>query len=274
MIAFVLTVMEARHPSKVVASTKGAFADAELAANYVYEWFTMEAESPFLHDNCLGVSSRRPTKCTCLLPVLNTVGMHDSRTMREVSAFVVRFARMNREDSIREVMVWKKYADIIETMGNTKQSYCLPLLSIGSDDGKPNPDNGMMICANAMLAIIGKGRKFWLTCTKAAKHNEVPSHGLKGEVSNNAIDVNSHLLLSLHFFFEEMEELAEPRATRLVREATNNGIRDDNDTLDLPAWTTKRELYRRWCHDQGWIMRSTDMGNWKRIPREDFEGTC
>jgi hypothetical protein len=89
----------------------------------------------------------------------------------------------------------------------------------------------------------------------------VPSHGLKGQVSNNAIDPDSDLFLSLFYFFDEMEELAEPRATRLVREATNNELRDDNETLDLPAWTTKRELYRRWCYEQGWIVRSTDMGN-------------
>ena len=85
------------------------------------------------------------------------------------------------------------------------------------------------------------------------------------------MDSESSLFLSLHFFFEEMEELAEPRATRLVREETNNGIRDDNETLDLPAWTTKRELYRRWCYEQGWILQTTDMGNWRKVARVDDE---
>ena len=261
------------HPSKDVAKIKGEFADKELAANHVFEWFTQEAESPFLQTYCVEVYSRRPTNCTCLLPVLNTVGQNDSRTMREVSAYVVRFSRMSREDRIREVMGWKKYSNIVEKIANTQQSYFLPLVSIGSDDDlPPNPDNGIMICSNAMLAILGRGKGFWTTCKKAAVANEVPSHGLKGEVSNNAMDPDSPLFLSLHFFFEEMGELAEPRATRLVREETNNGIRDDNETLDLPAWTTKRELYRRWCRDQGWILKSSDMGNWEKTPREDYEG--
>jgi hypothetical protein len=65
-----------------------------------------------------------------------------------------------------------------------------------------------------MLAILGKGRKFWVTCSKAVKFNRVPTHGLTGKVSNNAMDPNSDLYLSLTFFFDEMEELAELRATQ------------------------------------------------------------
>jgi hypothetical protein len=60
--------------------------DKELAANHVFEWFTREAESPFLLGYCVEVSSCHPTNCTCLLPVLNTVEQNDSRTLREKSA--------------------------------------------------------------------------------------------------------------------------------------------------------------------------------------------
>jgi hypothetical protein len=146
---------------------------------------------------------------------------------------------MSREDCIHKVMGWKKYADIIEKTANTQQMYCLPLVSVGSDDDLPIPGNGMTICFNAMPAILGKGRNFRRMCRKATETNEVPSHRLKGEVSNNAMDPDSPLFLSFHYFFEEMEELAEPRATCLVHEETNNGICDDNEMLDLPAWTMK-----------------------------------
>jgi hypothetical protein len=134
----------------------------------------------------------------------------------------------------------------------------------------PNPDKTLMICANAMLAILGKGKKFWQTCCKAVKTNIVPMHGLKGKVSNNILDPDSDVFLSLVWFFDEMQELAEPRATRLVREMTNNGVRGDNETLDLPAWTTKRDLYCRWCYEQGWNIWTSDMGSWKRTPRQDY----
>ena len=58
----------------------------------------------------------------------------------------------------------------------------------------------------------------------------------------------------------------------MISEATNNGLRDDNDTLHLPAWTTKRELFRRWAFDRGFILTTTDAGNWKKRTRADFEG--
>jgi hypothetical protein len=44
-------------------------------------------------------------------------------------------------------------------------------------------------------------------------------------MSNNILDPDSDVFLSLFWFFEEMqEELVEPRATRLVRKLTNNVI--------------------------------------------------
>jgi hypothetical protein len=89
--------MAARHPSKDVANIKGEFADKELAANHVFEWFTGKVESPFLQGYCVQVSSRCLTNCTCLLPVLNTVEQNGSRTLREVSAYLVRFSRMSRD---------------------------------------------------------------------------------------------------------------------------------------------------------------------------------
>ncbi len=260
------------HPRMEVADLKGEFGDTQLAVNYVFSWFTEENLSPFLQDTCIQVSNRQPTKCTCLHHVLNTMdsAVNNTRTMKEVSAYVVFFSRLKREERIREVMGWKKYADKIEKASLTKKSYCLPLTSTSDEYDDPNPDNNLMICANAMLAILGKGKKFWKTCCDATIRNTVPMHGSMGKTSNNILDPNSDVLISLGCFFEEMQELAEPRATRLVREMTNNGVRDDNQTLDLPAWTTKRDLYRRWCFEQGWKLNTTDMGNWKKTPRQDY----
>ena len=105
--------------------------------------------------------------------------------------------------------------------------------------------DSLKICHNSLLAILGKGRAFWSNCCKAAEYNQVPAHGLKGRPSNRALDQDSETFLSLHFFFGDMGELAEPRSTGMICEATNNGLREDNDTLDLPERTTKRELFRR-----------------------------
>jgi hypothetical protein len=263
---------EIQHPGREVADLKGDYVNIELAINHVFHWFTAESLSPFLQDTCIQVDNRSATNCNCLHAVLSTMdsGTNSKRTMMEVSAFVVFFSRLKREERIREVMVWKKYADVIDQSITTGKSYCLPMTSTAGVYDEPNPDKSLMICANAMLAILGKGRMFWKTCCKAVISNIVPIHGSKGKTSNNILDPNSDVYLSLYWFFEDIQELAEPRATRLVREITNNGIRDDNETLDLPAWTTKRNMYQNWGFEQGWLLRTTDMGNWTKVPRKDY----
>jgi hypothetical protein len=73
--------------------------------------------------------------------------------------------------------------------------------------------------------LWAKATSFWKTCCKAIISNIVLMHGLKGKMSNNILDPDSDVFLSLFWFFEEMqEELVEPRATRLVRKLTNNVI--------------------------------------------------
>ena len=171
-------------------------------------------------------------------------------------------------------MDWKKYSDILGSSGNSR-TYCLPLLAMNDDEiieDEEETVESFKICHNSLLAILGKGRAFWSTCCKVAEANQVPAHGLKGRPSNRSLDQDSETFLSLHCFFGDMEELTEPRATRMIHEVTNNGLRDDNDTLDLPACTTKRELFRRWAFDRGFILTINDAGNWKKQTRADFEG--
>jgi hypothetical protein len=89
-----------------VADLKGEFGDTQLAVNYAFSWFTEENLSPFLQDRCIQVSNRQPTKCTCLHHVLNTMdgAVNNTRTLKEVSAYVVSFSRLKREERILVVM--------------------------------------------------------------------------------------------------------------------------------------------------------------------------
>jgi hypothetical protein len=92
------------------------------------------------------------------------------------------------EESIGQVMGWKRYTNFVEKSSSTKKSYFLPMTSTASEHKDPNPDNSFMICWNAMLAILGKGKMIWCTCCIADKSNNVPMHGLKGKVSNSILD--------------------------------------------------------------------------------------
>jgi hypothetical protein len=51
----------------------------------------------------------------CLQPALDTMdSTNNARTLKVLSAGVVFFSRLKREERIWEVMDWKKYTDIIE----------------------------------------------------------------------------------------------------------------------------------------------------------------
>ena len=270
-----LWVDHKKHPCHAVADRKGQFEDAEVAVQFVYDWFTNEMDSPFLRHTCLQVATRKPTNCKCLHTLSNTFDIetpYSNRTLMEISAFVIYFARLSYTDKTRQIMQWKRYADVIGKSTQGTKIYCLPLTSLGQDETElPNPDAATMVCKNAMLSILGKGQKFWQKCCKAVESNLVPNHGLKGQPLNNAIDLNSPLFLSLDMFFSSMEEFAETRAPRMVRESTNDGVRDNN-LLDLPAHMTKRQLYRRWCRGQGWVLSTSDMGNWMKHAAPEYEG--
>jgi hypothetical protein len=74
------------HPRMEVADLKGEFGDTQLAVNYAFSWFTEEN--------------------LCLHPVLNTMdgAVNNTRTLKEVSAYVVSFSRLKREERILVVM--------------------------------------------------------------------------------------------------------------------------------------------------------------------------
>ena len=214
------------HPSHDVANKKGLVigmfdGDDDDAVAHVFDWFAYDENSPFLNQFCTSVQSRRTTKCDCLSAVIKTMDS-SPKIIQQVSYFVVYLSRLHKYEQVGKVMDWKNYLDILGSSDNSC-TYCLPLLTMNNYEiieDEEDTVESFKICHNSLLAILGKGRAFWSTCCKAAEANQVPAHGLKGRPSNRALDQDSETFLSLHFFFGDMEELAEPRATRIIREST------------------------------------------------------
>jgi len=65
--------------------------------------------------------------------------------------------------------------------------------------------------------------------------------------------------------------MAEPRATRIVREATQTSLRDDNNLYDLPTYMMRRGLYKEFCYGRGQLVTYTNKGNVKFEQRMDQE---
>jgi hypothetical protein len=111
------------------------------------------------------------------------------------------------------------------------------------------------ICRNACAKIIGYNRRTWRRVHHFWDKNIQPAHGLVGQTGNRAISAADKMLLVV--FFDQMEELGAPRATRLVRDfsgtSTATELRDaDAALVELPACYTKRHLWRRFLLDNGW----------------------
>jgi hypothetical protein len=147
----------------------------------------------------------------CLCPVFYTVDSitNNARTLKEVSAYILFFARLKHEEIIQAVMGRKQFADIIKKSSLAKKSDCLPMASTAGRHDNPNLDKSyLMIFLNVMLVIPGKCNKFWKICCKAVNRNIVPMHGLKGKLLNNLLEFYLDVFLSLFCFFENIQELA------------------------------------------------------------------
>jgi hypothetical protein len=72
---------------------------------------------------------------------------------------------------------------------------------------------------------------------------------------------------SLQRFFKELgEKHGEPYATRFIRETTGIGVRDTQvDVVELPSSFRKRDLYGKFCHQQGYVTKATAKGDYGKV---------
>ena len=127
------------------------------------------------------------------------------------------------------------------------------------------------VCISALQHLFGYGRKKFNQIRSDIKNGLVlPRRPRIGKESNRALSMeNEGIMDDLRNFFEELCDLEEPRATRFVREATGVSVRDDSDTVDLPAYFSKRGLYKQFCFHRGIQVTTTNKGKPVLIDRDD-----
>jgi hypothetical protein len=74
------------------------------------------------------------------------------------------------------------------------------------------------------MATTEFGRRKFTKAAEAAKTNVDPRDWRVGRKGNKAL--KPEVDANLHVFFEEMQELSAPRATRIVQDETGNGLRE------------------------------------------------
>ena len=100
-----------------------------------------------------------------------------------------------------------------------------------------------------------------------------PVHGLSLKAFGNRSQAGYDELLG--DFFEEQKSLACPRATRVVRLQVADGndkitLRDDDeDLVELPAYLSKRGLYKTFLHNLGYCYKANAQGDITYTPDPD-----
>ena len=212
---------------------------------------------------CIDVNKGKETTCSCLPDLV--LALADSEVMDCANSLLI-FGKQTKEQQQIRVMDWISHDLALENglLGvarKVKQKRCV----------LPGTCNEM-ICRHRLASLVGYGKRKWNSCASMLKENKSPSHGLIGKPSNNG-KVNYVYNSLFMAFFEELKELAVPRATRVVRNAVaevdnvdtnaNPTFRvelrdDDEDVLELPSSMSKRGIYARFLKSNLGIVQVLD----------------
>ena len=135
-------------------------------------------------------------------------------------------------------------------------SYQLTTLRVGDTDTLAVLQKHR-VCKSAMMLVTYTGRRYWKACEDALKIGQSPKHKLTGQDSNRAKHFLSFVAPDLRDFFEDMVDLAEPRATRLTSEETDRTLMTSStlfgschivcqaclSSMLSPAWRTNRTIF-------------------------------
>jgi len=199
--------------------------------------------------------------CNCLVDLDIS---EDSEELQQITEYLYRFALLKWDEEIRLVCEWIKYAMVTQAKTSLNQlekttSYLIP-------------GTTKSCCSDSLCRLLGFGSHRWRTTVKLAKLHKRPVHAFQGCPGHATLWHAAHGLRS---FFEDLEQLACPRATLLVRGIVDGKVLtalkdDDEDTLELPTAMSKRSIYGRFLRENGWrYLVDIKGGVSAKIPLED-----
>ena len=213
---------------------------------------TNDAEKDLYHSfllkevegkRCFDIKHRRELSCDCMIGVTE-------EELQGCSSFLVYFGKLLKQAQETKVLEWIKCSRLMPTTlpSKNKKIFLLPSAAGADDDRASRP-----ICHHALQKILNIGHWQWTSICKQAKEGatEAHPHHLKGAEGNRKM--KQDLEESLTKFFVQLEQLASPRSTSLVRLETGIEVRDDDlEVLELAPSMSRRGLYKRFCLEQGW----------------------
>ena len=141
---------------------------------------------------------------------------------------------------------------------------CTFLLNGVGDGG----ENGrVFVCSNAFRKLFCVGQIVWKTLLE---ESSIPVKKNYPHLNNNVHGMVSCTQRIIDYLYNLAKEEGEPYATRYVRMLTGVGIREEEKGhVQLPSSYTKRQLYRRFCYESGWIAKPDSVGNYVPVVEYD-----
>jgi hypothetical protein len=201
--------------------------------------------------NCPYLNQKQGSVMECRCFSVFSESQHGSSAplLNAVARFVVYFVKLCKATQQRYVIEWIRYGKLVDEHRKRDwrvQRQCkflLPLISL-PDDSKSVRKSTVLVCRSCIQIIIGKGRKWWDTCSHAVRNNIIPQSGNIGRSTNFVLRDKDAVIEDLHVYFKYVLSMCDVIPTRFVRERTGLlTTRDNNDYYTLPPYWSKRNLY-------------------------------
>jgi hypothetical protein len=265
-------MVEPEHPSKLLLKARQAKPQQSLDDDDL-----VEDAIEFLHhkalfeENCDSLTGRKGVKlkCSCWKTFLPKGADEDggiTPVTESVASYMVYYCRLKKQQQQSLVLGWLRNAEIANPpKGQFQQcKFNIPLLIDEEDDFQIDRSELPLICKSTMMKITGCGISFWKTCSDALAKGSLPKHGLKGRPSNRRNPFEDGIEEDLSVFFGGLKDFAVPivKTGTLERDA-------DTEKLLLPEDWSKRGLYKRFCWERGWKIKTTAKGTTTAEERTD-----
>lgn len=218
-------------------------------------------------------NTARDTKCSCL----SNSGLLSGGSLDLLVIWLWEFALKKREEQLQIVVEWVKYSRRMESSQRQGRAKLLLFIIPGTAQTP--------CCKDAICRLIGWGSNRWDSCMQIAKGTKAVQHGSLHKTPNaRKVFVTEQLTE----FFENMKQLACPRATLFVRGLVTNtssesattlsqGLKNGEEVFELPSATSKRSLYGRYLREHGWRYSVNYKGsttNTEALPHMDQQQVC
>ena len=219
------------------------------------------------------------SKCQCLQILIDTNNDEDTDTSgdadsvvrikedtrKAVALYMMWFFELKNINCEQIIIDWIRYTEHERGLKNHKRFF-LPFINPHACGNKDDiieastlyleQPNSNLICRSALRHLLDIGRSTWNRCQKAVRNNTLPAHGLSKRQSNKSKRYDDTVANDLMEFLKGLEDLLEPRSTRVIRLATGNGLCDGADGVTyLPNYFLRRGMYNRFYTERDWTLK-------------------